>query len=41
MEVSDSLSQELAGDLPQPSTEKSTEVFDVRGMVIPRGNIVI
>jgi hypothetical protein len=41
MEVSDSLRQELAGDLPQPSTEKSTEVFDVRGMVIPRGNIVI
>jgi hypothetical protein len=31
----------LVRDLPQPSTEQSTEVFEVRGMVIPRGDIVI
>ena len=41
MEFSDSLVRELAGDLPQPSTEQSTEVFEVRGIVIPRGDIVI
>jgi hypothetical protein len=41
MQISASLSQELAGDQPQPSTEPSTEVFEVRGMVIPRGDIVI
>jgi hypothetical protein len=40
-EMSDSVRRELGGDLPQPSTEKSTEVFEVRGMVIPRGSIVI
>jgi hypothetical protein len=28
-------------DLPQPSTEQSTEVFEVRGIVIPRDDIVI
>ena len=41
MEFSDSLGRELAGDLPQPSPEKSTEDFDVRGIVIPRGDILI
>jgi hypothetical protein len=41
MEISASLQRELTGDLPQPSTEQTTEVFDVRGIVIPRGDIVI
>jgi hypothetical protein len=41
MEISASLARDLAGDLPQPSTEQSMEVFEVRGIVIPRGNIVI
>jgi hypothetical protein len=41
MEISASMERELAGDLPQPSTEQSTEVFEVRGIVIPRGEIVI
>ena len=36
-----SLMRDLAGDLPQPSTDESTEVFEVRGIVIPRGDIVI
>jgi hypothetical protein len=35
MDISASLMRELAGDLPQPSTEQSTEVFEVRGIVIP------
>jgi hypothetical protein len=41
MEMTVSLMRELAADLPQPSTEQSTEVFEVRGIVIPRGDIVI
>ena len=41
MEIAGSLMRDLAGDLPQPSTEQSTEVFEVRGIVIPRGDIVI
>jgi len=41
MEIAVSLMRDLAGDLPQPSTEQSTELFEVRGMVIPRGDIVI
>jgi hypothetical protein len=41
MDISASLMRELAGDLPQPPTEQSTEVFEVRGIVIPRGDIVI
>ena len=41
MEIAVSLMRDLAGDLPQPSTEQSTEVFEVRGIVIPRGDIVI
>ena len=40
-EISVSLERELAGDLPQTSTQQSTEVFEVRGIVIPRGDIVI
>jgi len=40
-QMTGSLMRELAGELPQPSTEPSTEVFEVRGLVIPRGDIVI
>ena len=40
-EMTGSLMRDLAGDLPQPSTDESTEVFEVRGLVIPRGDIVI
>ena len=40
-EMTSSLVRDLAGDLPQPSTDESTEVFEVRGLVIPRGDIVI
>ena len=35
------LMRELAGDLPSPSIEQATEAFDVHGLVIPRGNILI
>jgi hypothetical protein len=35
------LMRELAGDQPPPSIEQATEAFDVRGLVIPRGNILI
>ena len=41
MEIAVSLMRDLAEDLPQPSTEQSAEVFEVRGIVIPRGDIVI
>jgi hypothetical protein len=41
MEMAVSLMRDLAGDVPQPSTEQSTEVFEVRGIVIPHGDIVI
>ena len=40
-QMTGSLMRDLAGELPQPSTEPSTEVFEVRGLVIPRGDIVI
>jgi hypothetical protein len=33
--------RELAGDQPSPSIEQATQAFDVHGLVIPRGNIVI
>jgi hypothetical protein len=33
--------RELAGDQPPPSMEQATETFDVRGIVIPSGNIMI
>ena len=35
------LMRELAGDQPSPSIEQATEHFDVHGLVIPRGNILI
>jgi hypothetical protein len=35
------LMRELAGDQPPPSTEPPTETFDVRGLVMPSGNIMI
>jgi hypothetical protein len=35
------LMQELAGDEPPPSTEPATETFDVRGLEIPGGSILI
>ena len=35
------LMRELAGDQPSPSIELATEVFDVHGLVIPRGSILI
>lgn len=34
------LMRELAGDQPPPSMELATETFDVRGLVIPKGNIL-
>jgi hypothetical protein len=33
--------RELAGDQSLPPTEQATEVFDVHGLVIPSGNILI
>jgi hypothetical protein len=33
--------QELAGDQPLPSIELTAEAFDVHGLVIPGGNILI
>jgi hypothetical protein len=35
------LMRELAGDEPPRSTEPGTEPFDVRGLEIPSGNILI
>ena len=35
------LMRELAGDQPLPSMEQATEAFDVHGLVIPSGNILI
>jgi hypothetical protein len=35
------LMRELAADQPPPSTEPTTETFDIRGLVIPDGNISI
>jgi hypothetical protein len=35
------LMRELAGDQPPLSTEPATETFDVRGLKIPSGNIMI
>jgi hypothetical protein len=35
------LMRELAGDQPPPSIEQATEAFDVRGLVIPSGYILI
>jgi hypothetical protein len=33
--------RELAGDQPPPSMELAKETFDVRGLEIPSGNIMI
>jgi len=33
--------RELAGDQPPPAIEQAAEPFDVHGLVIPRGNILI
>jgi hypothetical protein len=35
------LMRELAGDQPAPAIEQATEAFDVHGLVIPRGDILI
>ena len=35
------LMRELAGDHPTPSIGQATEAFDVHGLVIPRGSILI
>jgi hypothetical protein len=35
------LMRELAGDQPLPSMEQAAEAFDVHGLVIPSGNILI
>jgi hypothetical protein len=35
------LMRELAGDQPPPSPEQATETFDLRGLEIPSGNIMI
>ena len=40
-EMTESLMRELAGDLPLASIDESTEAFEVRGLVIPRGDILI
>jgi hypothetical protein len=35
------LMRELMGDQPAPPIEQSTEAFEVHGLVIPRGDILI
>jgi hypothetical protein len=35
------LMRELAGDQPPPSMDQARETFDVHGLVIPSGNIMI
>ena len=35
------LMRELAADQPPPSTEPEAETFEIRGLVIPNGNILI
>jgi hypothetical protein len=35
------LMRELAGDQPRLSKEPATETFDVRGLEVPSGNIMI
>ena len=35
------LMQKLAGDQPAPPIEQATEAFEVHGLVIPRGGILI
>ena len=33
--------KELLGDQPAPAMEQTTAVFDVRGLVIPRGDVLV
>ena len=33
--------RELAGDRPPPSIEQAAESFDIHGLVIPRGDILL
>ena len=33
--------RELAGNQPLPSVDQTTEAFEVHGLVVPRGNILI
>ena len=35
------LMRELAGDRPAPSFEQATETFEVHGLVVPRGDILV
>ena len=35
------LMRELAGDQPAPAIEQATEAFEVHGLVIPRGDILM
>ena len=35
------LMQKLTGDQPAPRIEQATEVFEVHGLVIPRGGILV
>ena len=35
------LMRKLAGDQPTPPIEQSTEAFEVHGLVVPRGDILI
>jgi hypothetical protein len=35
------LMRELAGDRPAPSIEQATETFEVHGLVVPRGDILV
>jgi hypothetical protein len=35
------LMRKLAGDQPQPSIQQAAEAFDVHGLVIPRGDVLI
>lgn len=35
------LLRELAGDQPAPSIEQATETFEVHGLVVPRGDILV
>ena len=40
-EIVSPLVRELAGDRPTPPMEQATETFEVHGLVIPRGEILV
>jgi hypothetical protein len=40
-EIISPLMRELAGDQPAPPMEQVTEPFEVHGLVIPRGDILV